>query len=221
MSDERDDAPSIPGLPYLNLLVPAATCQVFSDSTIVGILDDSSNTPLFFALLLLFALLIVLPILHFFGVLSFVLQVLFHLLDALFCRQARRCRRSRLIPLCFCSRCLRCFLTSCCFSFFLLNLSVHLFAFPFFHAAHIIRVINCAARLGGRPHYAIYDMFVLTQHLNYGVIILKLLTPGLRAFLPDLVAVPDDDTLVFAGRSKKFPTVVHSDATYPVRVSMS
>jgi hypothetical protein len=75
VSDERDDAPSIPGLPYLNLLVPAATCQVFSDSTIGGILDDSSNTPLFFALLLLFALLIVLPILHFFGVLSFVLQV--------------------------------------------------------------------------------------------------------------------------------------------------
>ena len=80
MSDERDDTPSILGLPYLNLLVPAATGQVFSDCTIGGILDSSGRfcRHLFGFLLLLFRLLSILALMHLFGVLSFVLQVLFH-----------------------------------------------------------------------------------------------------------------------------------------------
>lgn len=86
MSNKRDDASAVLGIPYLNLLVSAATRQVVPDCAVCrgGILGG--NTLLHLALLhyrlVNLWLFVAVGGLH---RRSFVLQVLFHLLDALFC----------------------------------------------------------------------------------------------------------------------------------------
>ena len=85
----------------------------------------------------------------------------------------------------------------------------------------VVRTLDSPASFHGRPHDTVNDMLVIAQNLDNRVIIIHLAArSSLRAFLPDLFAVPNDDTLVFARRSEEPARVAHGNATDPVRVPM-
>ena len=61
-------------------------------------------------------------------------------------------------------------------------------------------------------------MLVIAQYLNDRVVVFHVGRSSLCALFSNLVAVPNDDTLVFGCGGEKFAAVADGDAPDPVRV---
>ena len=173
MADKCDDASGTLDLPDLNFLISATTSQVVFDGAIgVYYICAASN---FLAFLLFVG--VVRGVSSSFFALAFRLELLLHLLNALFGGHSRRCVgppigidagaicRGRCSFIIFSFGLLFCFF--CRVTILLISALVFGGA-----TTRIVGGFDCAARLGRRPHDAVDDVLVVGEHLHDCVIII-------------------------------------------------